>query len=145
MTPYVEAYGKDNILPVFFEAVKARPQEELQRIASFIGYDGSVTWVDELAQQNASNERIKRFPGYELLVDSPAMTQFRRLLIPKFIRERIKKNLTMQNRPVLSENTVNRLIELFDKDLAVMGEWLGLELTCTNFTQTVLNASLAWR
>lgn len=145
LQPYIDAYGKASILPVFFEAVKARPAQELQRIASFIGYDGTVTWVDELAQQNASNERIKRFPGYELLVDSPVMTQMRRLLIPKFIRERIKKNLTMQNRPVLSTDTIERLTEHFDSDLAIVGAWLGLELNCGNFTQTVLNTTPVWR
>ncbi|MBK8815987.1 MAG: sulfotransferase domain-containing protein [Methylococcaceae bacterium] len=145
LEPYIQAFGKNNILPVFFEAVKARPQQELQCIANFIGYDKPVAWVEELAQQNASNERVRRFPGYDLLVDSPIMTSLRRVFVPQFIRNKIKKNLTMQNRPVLDANNTERLIATFDKDLAILGDWLNLDLNCANFAKTALSDSPIWR
>ena len=145
LQPYIEAYGKANILPVFFEAVKARPEQELQRIATFIGYDRPVTWLPEKAQQNASNERIKKFWGYDLLVDSPLMTMLRRVLIPQFIRDRIKKNLTMQDRPELDEAHIQQLTSVFDQDLATLGAWLDLDLNCANFSKVALTEAVNWR
>ena len=145
LEPYIQAYGKENILPVFFEAVKARPQRELEKIARFIGYTQSVTWHEDLALQNVSNKRIKHFWGYDLLVESKIMTLLRRHLIPQFIRDRIKNNLTMQNRPALDEMNIKKLTAIFDGDLKTLGSWLGIELNCGNFATLALSESLDWR
>jgi hypothetical protein len=142
LEPYITVYGKENILPVFFEAVKSHPQRELEKIARFIGYTQSVIWHEDLSLQNVSNERIKRFLGYDLLIESNIMTLLRRHLIPQFIRDRIKKNLTMQNRPVLDESHVEKLTTIFDNDLNVLGNWLGIELSCDNFVTIAQSQSL---
>jgi Sulfotransferase domain len=145
LEPYINVYGKENILPVFFEAVKAHPQRELEKIARFIGYTQPVTWHEDLPLQNVSNERIKRFWGYDLLVESEFMTSLRRNLIPQFIRDRIKKNLTMQSRPVLDEMRIKRLTTIFNDDLKILGSWLGLEINCDNFAAIALSESLNWK
>jgi Sulfotransferase domain len=145
LEPYIKVYGKENILPVFFDAVKSHPLRELEKIARFIGYKQPVTWHDELALQNVSNERIKRFPGYDLLVESEFMTFLRRNLIPQFIRDLIKQNLTMQDRPVLDETHVKQLTKIFDNDLKILGNWLGVELNCSNFKTATLSGSLDWK
>ncbi len=144
LIPYVKVYGKANILPVFFEAVRANPQRELEKIARFIGYESTVIWREELALQNASNERIRRFPGYELLIDSGVMTFLRRHLIPQFIRDRIKKNLTMQERPELDQPHKDRLTGIFNNDLKILGEWLDIELNCDNFVSAALSNPSIW-
>jgi hypothetical protein len=144
LEPYIQAYGKENILPVFFEAVKAQPQRELEKIARFIGYTQPVIWHKDLAVQNVSNERIKRFWGYELLVESSAMTFLRRHLVPQFIRDKIKSNLTMQKRPELDELHIKKLTTLFDADLLTLGNWLGIELNCGNFAKTALTERGTW-
>jgi hypothetical protein len=145
LEPYIKAYGKGNILPVFFAAVKSNPQRELEKIAQFIGYTQPVAWYEELSAQNVSNERIKRFKGYDLLVESKLMTVLRRYLIPQFIRDRIKKNLTMQNRPVLDAKHVETLTKIFDADLKILGDWLGTELACNSFANAELLESLTWK
>lgn len=38
LIPYVETFGSDKVLPVFFKAILVNPQKELDRICSFIGY-----------------------------------------------------------------------------------------------------------
>lgn len=145
LEPYINAYGKENVLPVFFEAVKAHPQSQLEKIARFIGYTEPVTWHEDLSLQNVSNERIKRFGGYELLVESNIMTFLRRHLIPQFVRDRIKKKLTMQNRPELDEIQVKKLTTTFDEDLKVLGSWLGKEINCDNFGTLAQSESLSWK
>lgn len=145
LEPYIKAYGKENILPVFFEAVKSQPQRELEKIARFIGYTHPVIWHEDLALQNVSNERIKHFWGYDLLVESNIMTLLRRHLIPQFIRDRIKKNLTMKNRPVLDEAHIEKLTTVFNNDLKILGGWLGIELNCGNFSSVALSESLSWK
>jgi Sulfotransferase domain len=145
LEPYIKAYGKENILPVFFESVKSQPQRELEKIARFIGYTQPVTWHEDLALQNVSNERIKHFWGYDLLVESNIMTLLRRHLIPQFIRDRIKKNLTMNNRPVLDEAHIAKLTTAFNHDLKTLGAWLGVELNCDNFASIALSESLGWK
>ncbi len=145
LEPYINVYGRENILPVFFEAVKAYPQRELEKIARFIGYTQPVSWQEELPLQNASNERIKHFKGYDTLVDSKLMTTLRRNLVPQFVRDVIKKNLTMQKRPVLDEKHIEDLTKIFDADLQLLGNWLGIDLNCKNFVSTGLSESLDWK
>ncbi|MEQ1738588.1 MAG: sulfotransferase [Methyloglobulus sp.] len=145
LEPYIQAYGKTNILPIFFEAVKSQPQQELEKIARFIGYTQPVTWHDNIALQNVSNERIKRFWGYELLVESNLMTFLRRHLIPQFIRDRVKNNLTMQNRPELDKKHIEKLTTIFNDDLNTLGAWLGLEISCDNFATIAKTNALTWK
>jgi hypothetical protein len=145
LKPYIDIYGYENILPVFFEALKARPQQELERIATFIGYDKPVTWFPETAQQNASNERIRKFWGYDWLVESPLMATIRRNLIPQFVRNRIKKNLTMQQRPELDQKHIHLLTHVFDQDLKDLGDWLNADINCANFADVATGKTLEWR
>ena len=39
----------------------------------------------------------------------------------------------------------SRLREIFDEDLAQLGDWLGLELSCENFTSVAERTSPRWR
>jgi hypothetical protein len=142
--PYFEAYGKASVLPVFFGRLKTEPQQELERIAGHIGYGDSVTWNEDAGAQNVSSERIRKFPGYQLLVDSAPMAFLRRRLVPQSIRDRVKSQLTMRERPTLSPATRARLEQVFDEDLATLSDWLGTSLTCQNFDEVTLRGPLDW-
>ncbi|GAB6139450.1 sulfotransferase [Methylosoma difficile] len=145
LQPYIDCFGKQNILPVFFEAIKAQPQQQLEKIAEFIGYTQPVVWQKDLAAQNVSNERIRRFPGYQWLVESPFMTQLRRHLIPQALRDRVKKQLTLQERPELDAAHVQQLTALFNEDLQQLGDWLDVDLNCANFAQFALSCNGSWK
>lgn len=144
LAPYFEQFGHENILPVFNEAIRQNPQAQLQRVADFIGYQGVVTWQEDLAAQNVSGERIKAFTGYQWLIESSAMTFLRRALVPQSIRNRIKRSLTMQNRPEIDESQLKQLTTLFDTDLAFLGADLGIALSCENYKQAVISQYLNW-
>ena len=91
-----------------------------------------------------SNERIRRFPLYNWLVGSHVATRLRRALAPKFLRDAVKSKLTMQYRPVLSDETRLSIEEVFNQDLACLGDHLGIALNCSNFKEVTSEKSLNW-
>jgi hypothetical protein len=144
LEPYLEAFGKARVLPVFFAAVREQPQSALERIARFIGYDGPVTWHDDLGAQNVSAERLRRFRGYRFIVDSTPMTSLRRALVPQSVRDMVKARLTMKQRPALGRSNVARLESIFDADLQNLSGWLNVQLDCKNFDDKTSGGRLEW-
>jgi hypothetical protein len=88
----------------------------LKRIGAFLGAKGEVAWKRDLEAQNVSAERIRRFPGYSLIVDNPVATALRRALVPRSLRDRVKANLQMRARPELSADRLSRLKDIFERD-----------------------------
>ena len=144
LQPYFETYGRENLLPVFFDRLIDSPQQELERICGFIGYTGRSTWQTDLAPSNISQERILRFPLYTLLVSSTPMTYLRRTLVPQSWRKWVKKKLTMRKRPILKSAVRASLEQEFDSDLKVLSNWLGVSLTCANFKLVTSESNLDW-
>jgi len=140
LKPYIEEYGKENILCVFMESIKDNPQNQLLKVADFIGYKGDVQWKFDLEKQNVSKEKIRMFPGYKLLINSGLKAWLRRHFIPQSIRNYIKKKLTMQDRPEIGEDKMRQLTEIFDNDLQQLAVILGCEnLTCGNYKEVILD------
>lgn len=144
LEPYFETFGRDAVLPVFFDHLLKEPQAELERICRFIGYQGKPVWIQDLKPDNVSSERIRRFPGYSFLVESGPATWFRHHFIPQALRDAVKMKLRMRERPVLSEKVQASLEEEFDRDLKILGEFLGANLNCKNFKQVTSAESLNW-
>lgn len=144
LEPYFEAFGRTAVLPVFFDHLLSEPQAELERICRFIGYRGQPVWIQNLKPDNVSSERIRRFPGYQLLVESAPATWLRRHFIPQALRNAVKMKLRMEVRPVLSEKVQTRLEEEFDRDLEILGKLLGVNLDCRNFRQVTSVEPLNW-
>ncbi len=133
LAPYFEQYGHENVLPVFTEAIRVNPQRELERAAKFIGYTKPVLWHKDIQEQNVSSQRIRAFKGYRLLIESDVMTFIRRTFIPKSVRNRVKKGLTMSQRPEIDKEHLVKLTTLFDHELAQLGEMMGVDMNCSNY------------
>lgn len=131
--PYIAAYGLENIQIVFSEALRVRPQYELGKVASFLGYDKPVTWHDDLPEQNVSSQRVRRFNGYNMLINSSVSTWIRRSFIPQKLRDAVKEKLTLKNRPQIDELHMTKLTQVFNQELASLGELLGVELNLQNY------------
>lgn len=144
LAPYFETFGRAAVLPVFFDHLLSEPQAELERICHFIGYGGQPVWMHDLKPDNISSERVRKFPGYRLLVDSAPATWLRRNFIPQALRDALKKKLSMQKRPVLGAESLIRLEAEFDRDLSQLGKWLGTDLDCKNFKRITSVAFLDW-
>ena len=136
ISPYLEEFGHKAVLPLFFDDLKNNKDKALNRVGDFIGCTKPLIWIDDLALNNVSTQRIRRFYGYELLVNSKPMAWLRKNLIPQTVRDRVKKRLTMQQRPEISDVQRKRITEIFDRDLKIVGNWLGFGLTCDSFKRT---------
>ena len=144
LAPFFESFGQNRVMPVFFESMLSRPQQELERICKFINYNGVPVW-QELEPQNVSRERIRRFAGYEFLIENSVMRWLRRALVPKVLRSVVKSKFSMNKRPVLDAANIAMLRNVFDEDLALLGEKLGVQLCCRNYKTIVKSDMLAWK
>lgn len=144
LAPYFEQYGHENILPVFTESLRINPQQELERVARFIGYSENVVWNEDILEQNVSSKRIRTFKGYHWLIESGVMTFLRRKLIPKRLRNKVKKRLAIAGRPEIDEAHLARLIMLFDQDLGQLGTMMDVELSCANYKDVIRANELNW-
>ena len=141
LKPYLETFGKQAVLPVFFDALKSAPDQTLVKVGEFIGCQSPLFWVHDIKPDNVSQRRVRKFPGYELLIESAVMQTLRRRLIPQRLRDSIKGKLQMQDRPRIDEAQLKRIRSIFDRDLQTLRPWLGFEVTCANFSQISLSGS----
>lgn len=144
LIPWFEKFGKENILPVFFDRLLDSPQSELERICSFIGYSGQPCWIEEADASNVSGQRLRKFPLYSLVVESSLGSCARRTFVPKSFRETVKSRLRLADRPDITSETRIKLETIFDEDLESLGTLLGVELNCKNFKDVTSASSLDW-
>ncbi len=133
LMPYLDAFGADAVLPIFFDALKYQPAQTLVRVGEFIGAPTPLLWDERLLADNVSQKRIRKFPGYHLLVESKLMTSLRRQLVPQKWRDGLKARLRMQERPLIDQTQRQKLVNIFDQDMAILGEWLGFYPSCEQF------------
>lgn len=144
LRPFLETYGPENILPVFFERLTRQPQEELERVCAFLGYQGIPLWNNEEARQNVSTERLRADPLRDRIINLPLISYIRQNIVPRSVRNRIKQAWQITEKPKLSLPVSTTLMETFDEDLCILGQWLGTDLRCINFKETVQARPLHW-
>jgi hypothetical protein len=144
LKPYMDVYGTDKILPVFTERLMTCPEIELQRVCDFLGYEGQVNWEKNIQNRNISSDRLRKSEFRDALVNIPAVTWVRTKIVPQSIRDWIKSFWQIKQRPVLQSDIQTLLKSAFDKDLAVLGQWLKTDLNCENFKSVVSENSLDW-
>lgn len=138
--PYLETFGSEQILALFSENLRHHPQRELERICQFLGYSGQPTWCEDLNQLHISSKRLRNSVWRDTLVNQPVLRYLRQTFVPKGLRTWVRGFWQMKKRPQLREETVMYLEEIFDRDLAFLGQWLGINLTCRIFKSAVGNA-----
>lgn len=144
LKPYLEAFGPERVLPVFLERLKQNPHSEFERISQFIGCPQAAQWQEDSGHRHASRERLRDNPLRDAIVNAPILSTLRKRLVPQSVRDRIKGLWQMQQRPQLSESERARLEERLDQDLAELGHWLGLSLSCQTYSEVVSSHSPEW-
>jgi hypothetical protein len=145
LQPFVDAYGFENVLPVFFPRLVNHSQAALERIAGFLAYRGSVRWDFSLKPQNAGRERLRHSPIREALVQAPVLSTLRQRIVPRVWSRSLKKRWRARiDRPRLPAHSTARLREVFDADLAQLGAWLGIDLDCEKFDDVTIARAHEW-
>ena len=143
LRPWLEAFGQERVLPVFFEALQASPQRELDRIAAFLGCRQPLVWK-ELPPQNVSAERMRKSPLRDAVVNNPVLAALRRALVPARVREWVKGFWTMKQRPRLTDENLKDITRQFDEDLAQLGKQLGVRMDCASYKAVAAQGSPEW-
>lgn len=144
LAPFIEAFGRERILPVFHDHVSNHPQATLEAVCRFVGYNRTPKWQTNEARSNVSRERLRTSPLRDALVFNPVVNAVRRTLVPQGVRNWIKGFWQMKERPTLCDANLQRLRELFDEDLAELGRWFGLDLSCANFHDVAASTMPRW-
>ncbi len=144
LQPFLDAFGPDRLQVVFFERLITSPQSELERVWRFIGAEGTPSWRDDLEASNVSGQRLRRSPLRDLVVNAPGVRTIRRRFIPQSWRDHVKQWWTMRERPSLGPEVRPQVESELDEDLAVLGRWLDLDLTCANFSAVAADTAPTW-
>jgi hypothetical protein len=145
LAPYLRTYGPRQVLPVFFDRLVRRPQDELERIGRFLCLRDSLRWDHAVKPQNVGRERLRKSNLRESLVRVPALTALRRRVIPRRWIERLKSLWRVDmDPPPVPPQLAGKLRDLFDPDLAQLGRWLGLSLDTDSFHEQALKPLPQW-
>ncbi len=120
LAPWIERFGEEAVLVLRMEDMAARPQEVLEAAARHIGFDGQVSWRDDLDRMNPGVGHLRSFPLKRALVDNPLMETLRRKLVPKSARLKIRQllGLELTEKPELSEETRAFIASELEKPIA---------------------------
>jgi hypothetical protein len=145
LEPYREALGPERVLPVFFRRLIEHSQEELERVGRFVGYTGRPIWDATMKPLNAGTDRLRRSALRHSLASAPLITPLRQRLIPRGCYSPLKRALRDRTAPPrVGPDLASRLSVVFDEDLAQLGDWLGVQLSCETFDQAALEAAPDW-
>jgi hypothetical protein len=146
LEPFLDAYGFQNVLPVFFPRLVSHSQGALERIARFLGHPGLVRWDMTLKPQNAGRDRLRPSPIREALVQAPVLRALRQRIVPSDWSRSLKKRWRARiDPPRLPAHLAERLRDVFDADLAQLGAWLLISLDCDNFHEVTIGRAHEWR
>jgi len=146
LEPYVERFGAASILLVAFERMLAYPDEELARVCRFLGESSAtpIVWRHDLAPQNVSSERMRASALRDALLRVP-LVRWLKDRTPAALRERAKRLWRYEARPELGPALRAHLEARLDPDVARLGDWLGLELSCAGWKSQVLRHPMDWK
>ena len=142
--PFLDTYGPDKVLLVFFERMTAKPQLEFERICQFLKYSGNPKWETDHAT-NISEKRLRKSSLRDAIVLNPLVTMLRRRLVPQSFRDSIKTRWQMKERPKISDENQNLLERVFDEDLMNLSGLMGIEVNCRNFKETASEFVPVWQ
>lgn len=144
LEPYFEAFGRERVLPIFFDRLRTHPQKTIQQVCDFIGYKNVPLWDYGDEARNVSADRMRSSPLRDAIIWSPPVTFIREKFVPQSVRNRVKEMWQMRNRPELTAVRKAQLTQIFDEELATLGAWLGVELNCANFKEVTRANELNW-
>ena len=144
LQPFFETFGQERVLPVFFDRLRTHSQQALEEVCQFIGFKQKPEWKEDDQPRNVSAERMRESKLRDIIVNAPVISTVRKRLIPQSVRDRIKSQWQMSDRPELSESRINMLTDIFNEDLALLGNRLGTDLTCANFKTATQDTQLGW-
>ena len=131
LQPWIEHFGRDNILVTVFEDYLAEPTHELNRIATFLGVSPTVDRVDHQEALNAGESALTPRPALKRLVNSVTRSPWYKIWVHPWLprsMSRVAKNLLMTAPPPRPEppdtEAMTYLIDQLKPDSEQLQQWL---------------------
>lgn len=140
--PFLDRFGPDSVLPVFFDHMLTHSQTELERVCSFLGYDGSPVWHEQ-TESNITSERLAVSPARDRLKALP-LFELARKLVPDAAIDRVRDRWRAGPAPTMSADQLTSVESIINEDLADLGRLLGTSLTCANFREVTRAQPIEW-
>lgn len=120
IAPFLSAFGPGSVLLTSLEQMTRAPETVLAEVCRFIGMEGTPAWDHSLGAQNVSAERFRKLPLHRLLVGNPAARALRHALVPKTLREKVRRARSIDERPRLPEGLRRELMRDFAEDRGLL-------------------------
>lgn len=115
IAPFVEAFGRDRILLLHADDMKRDPDGVMALIGAHLGRP-DLRWDHALGEKNVSTERFRKLPMHGVLVDNPVARALRHTLVPKRLRERVRRMRAPKASADLPETLTDELRRRFAAD-----------------------------
>ncbi len=127
---FQQAFGKERVLVLLFDDLKADFQKECRAIYSFLGVDTEVTVDDRLKHNSITGEPSLKWVVAALL----SRNKFKRMLsalLPKKVREIIIYIIVkpLLKRKQMDESTYKYLADFFEKDILKLEKMINRDLS----------------
>lgn len=123
---YIHLFGKENVLPLFFEDFKSYPEASLKQICSFLNIDEDFSF--DFSEKSNTSSLPRNVVLNKILVESGIISTAKRLT-PKKLRQKMASVLyTDKNMPELSEEDSDWLRDYYMDEVRNLSELLGVDV-----------------
>ena len=144
LEPFLDAYGAENILLIFFERFVVKGQEELERVCRFVG-SATTAAVGRRAWRptNVSSQRMRESHLRDTIVNAPVLQDDPQATGPEVLARPGEATLADQ-----ATATTFQLDGATPRGGYSMqtsqgwGSWLNIELSCRSFHEVARSSSL---
>ena len=140
---YVDTFGRERVLVVFFEDLMADPQRWLPVIADFVGIDEALRGSPELARENSYS--VARNGTAQRLLAAGWLRRAARRLTPAALRMAMRRWLIVEStqRPPLEPALEQQLTDYFRADVGAVAELLGVTPPWARYADELASAQPA--
>lgn len=121
---YTDLFGKEQVLPLFFEDYRSDPQSALRRICDFLKVDPSFEF--DFSEKSNTSALPRNAALNSFLVKSGIMTTAKKMT-PKPLRRKLAGAIyTDKNMPILSAEASNWLRDYYKEEVHRLSELLNM-------------------
>lgn len=119
---YIDFFGRDKVLVVFFEEYKRTPDVVMRRICEFLGVDPSFEF-DLSGKSNTSS--LPRNPALNRMLTRTGVIASAKRLTPKSLRQKFARVLySDKNMPAMSADQIDWLRDYYSDEVGELGKLL---------------------
>ena len=122
---YIDAFGREKVMLIFFEDFKANTASEVKRLYRFLNVEEKFL-VDTTQKHNAFQTPRNKF--FLALYRFDGLRKILKNILPASLLKKIKSSLMTDKKEAVDENTIAHLKKLFEPDVRELEKLLNRDL-----------------